>query len=126
MRKTKEQIKAINPYIWTSSDKSKFRATKPWKDFTKGLKEERCTCEICGNDNTKKLVVHHKYLNDDYRSYTNLDPERFVVLCQLCHKYIHRLGAMYNRKRNPPSSPNKWLRKMVDEMIILPEVDKGI
>lgn len=107
-----------NLYVWNTAQKSKFRKSPVWIEFREKLKTERCTCELCGNDNTKKLVVHHRYLNDDSRSYSNLSPERFLVLCQLCHKYIHRLAASANRKKNPIEIKLKELKEFIKFAVI--------
>lgn len=113
MKKTK------NEGIWTTKDKSAFRRSKEWKEHTIKMKELRGNkCEICGNTNVKKLVVHHRHMSDSKASYTNLDPERFMVLCQLCHKYVHRLAAMYNRKKNPPDCPDSHLKSLIERTVI--------
>lgn len=118
-RKKKSVLKVINPNIWTSKDKSAFRKTPEWKNFTKELKEERGNrCEFCGIDTGRALVVHHKYLSDDKRNYTKLEKSRFLVLCPLCHKSIHRWHTTWNRKRNPVTPPYKELYDIVETMVI--------
>lgn len=119
MPKKKSVLKTINPNIWTSADKSKFRKTPEWKNFTKELKEERGNkCEFCGIDTGRSLVVHHIYLSDDKRNYTKLEPSRFKVLCPLCHKSIHRWHTTWNRKHKPIEAPFKAIFDIVETMVI--------
>lgn len=115
----KNILKNVDSFIWTSKDKSAFRKTPEWKNFTKEIKEERGNkCEFCGIDTGKSLVVHHKYLSNDKRNYTKLEKDRFFVLCPLCHKSIHRWHATWNRKRKPATPPYKAIFDIVEKMVI--------
>lgn len=68
-----------------NKDKENFRKTKEWISFSKKLREERPYCELCGCK-SKTLQVHHM----DEKNYTDLNPEKFMVLCHSCHSYISR------------------------------------
>jgi hypothetical protein len=61
--------------------------TNPHCDCTRfNLKEEKIKCEICGNDNSKVIVVHHivpKAFQGD-----NSD-DNMMSVCANCHKEIH-------------------------------------
>jgi len=56
-----------------------------WVNFRQNTIEERgCKCEQCGA--TDNLVVHHK----TYSNLGNEKPEDVLVLCDECHKEIHK------------------------------------
>lgn len=81
----------------TSAEKSKFRTTKTWKDFTKKLKSERDSkCECCGCK-SKRLAVHHIFPEN----YTDLNPNRFALLCSRCHKNVSFLERI---------KPENWIK----------------
>ena len=70
-----------------SKEKTQFRRTSKWKNWCKYLKKKRGEiCECCGT-HTKKLQCHHMAEWD----YTNLKEDRFVLLCNTCHKSVSRL-----------------------------------
>ena len=62
--------------------------------------------------------MHHKYLSDDKRNYTKLEPDRFFVLCPLCHNTIHRWHTTWNRKKNPVKPSHMELYEIVSKMVI--------
>lgn len=77
--------------------KTKYRASKEWKDFRKSIILERGTyCECCGKK-TKALQLHHK----DPEHYDVLEKERFALLCSLCHQAVSDLERIKpeNRKK---------------------------
>ena len=76
-----------------------FLRSKTWKDFRQSLLKERgAMCALCGQKYTGKYVktlhVHHLFPDD----YTNLDPQRFTILCKPCHKYWHRILRRHSGK----------------------------
>ena len=70
------------------TERDAFRRTARWQIF-RGLicSQRNNTCELCGKryENATHLNVHHRYVTQ----YTNLNPERFMVVCRLCHDFIH-------------------------------------
>ena len=66
-----------------------FRATPQWAIFRKYmLASHNCTCDFCGKkyNRVQYLDVHHKFRTD----YKNLDPSRFMLLCKICHVFLHK------------------------------------
>ena len=82
-----------------NSYKESVRRTKAWKDFSKRLRTERPFCELCWKK-SKTLQVHHM----DEEHYTDLDPNKFMVLCSSCHKYI----TQFERLRHIESYNPLW------------------
>jgi len=73
-----------------NKDKTAFRRTKRWIDFSKRLREESGgICSCCGTK-SKTLQVHHMKPNE----YDNLNPELFAVLCRACHQEVERLSRI--------------------------------
>lgn len=80
-----------------SKEKAAFRKTSKWKNWCKYLKNKRGTiCECCGTS-TKRLSVHHMAEWD----YKTLKEDRFVVLCNMCHKCVSRLEQI---------KPENWIK----------------
>ena len=80
-----------------NEEKNEFRRSKEWKMFRKKLIEERGTyCQCCGKK-TKILDCHHA----DEEHYKDLDPDKFFLVCKLCHKCISALEQIKpeNRKK---------------------------
>ena len=80
-----------------NEEKNAYRRTKEWKDWRKRLLEERGTyCQCCGKK-TKILDCHHA----DEEHYKDLDPDKFFLVCKLCHKCISALEHIKpeNRKK---------------------------
>lgn len=76
-----------------------FLRTKTWGAFRKQLLKERgAMCALCGQryygKNIKTLHCHHL----DPSDYTNLDPQKFAILCKPCHKYWHRILRRHSGK----------------------------
>lgn len=70
-----------------NKDKEAFRRSKTWQDFRKDLIQKRGTyCQCCGVK-TKILDCHHA----DEEHYTDLNPDKFFLVCKLCHKCISAL-----------------------------------
>lgn len=79
-----------NKKVIGNKAKTEYRRTKEWKDFRKRLIEERGTyCDCCGKK-TKLLDCHHA----DEEHYKDLDPEKFFLLCKLCHKCVTSLESI--------------------------------
>jgi len=94
----------------TSKEKSKFRASKKWKDFRRKLMEERgAVCELCGTKYSGKrrrmIQVHH--LDPD--NYTDLRPEKFVLLCSLDHTLVERISKKILSKNIELPNKSVWL-----------------
>ena len=71
-----------------SSDKTKFRSKKVWKNFrTNLLKARDFTCEISGFRRKKGLNIHHH----DEENYEDLTEAKFSVLTSAEHDLIERL-----------------------------------
>lgn len=70
-----------------NKDKTTFRRTKRWLSFRKQLIEERGQiCQCCGKK-TKILDCHHA----DEEHYDDLNPDKFFLVCKMCHKCISDL-----------------------------------
>ena len=76
-----------------TSDKTKFRQSKAWKQFRLAVivSVQGC-CELCGTQykgkRLKMLQVHH--LNPD--DYFNITTGKFAVLCSSCHDLVERMA----------------------------------
>jgi hypothetical protein len=72
-----------------NKEKTAFRRTKQWKDFRKKLIGERGQfCQCCGKK-TKLLQLHHA--DGSLENYRSLEPEKFWLLCAMCHKCVTAL-----------------------------------
>jgi 5-methylcytosine-specific restriction endonuclease McrA len=95
--------------------KDAFRRTKAWKDFRLSLIEKaQFSCQLCGTHYSgkakRKLQVHHLYPED----YTNLDPNRFRVLCSEDHKLVERIACKFLAKNPKIENLEKWLSLLSD------------
>ncbi len=80
-----------------NEEKNQFRRSNEWKNFRKKLIQERGTyCECCGKK-TKLLDCHHA----DGEHYDDLNPDKFFLVCKLCHKCISSLEQI---------KPENWYR----------------
>lgn len=72
----------------TGKEKTRFRGTVAWKRHRLAMvKGAESRCELCGIKKTAKgLDVHHL----DPGNYTDLNPDKFKVLCTDCHAYVER------------------------------------
>jgi hypothetical protein len=78
----------------TSSDRTKFRQTKDWKQLRQKLKEERRVDYLTQKKLLKGFNLHHLDLNPDH--YTNIsDPENFLCLNKKSHDCLHFLYNYY-------------------------------
>lgn len=70
--------------------KRDFRASKPWKEFRKDLKEKQKIDPLSKRKLTKMTNCHHRDLDEN--NYTDLsNEEHFVMLNNYSHKTIHYL-----------------------------------
>ena len=69
--------------------KSKFRATKEWKEFRKMIIIEQKVDLITGSKLTKMANCHHLDLNEE--NYQNLNRDNFIALNPKSHEVIHFL-----------------------------------
>lgn len=76
----------------TSEEKTKFRRTKIWKDYTKYFLDKYKYCCFCG---AKATLLHHKYQDD----YTLLEDDRFLPFCNADHRMCHRIGQKKNKSK---------------------------
>lgn len=86
-----------------SADKSEFRKTKVWIEFSRNYREKVGKCECCGKK-AKVLQLHHAVPDD----YENLDPKNFWVLCSMCHKVVSFL------ERVKPENYGRYNPKFVE------------
>lgn len=69
--------------------KSKFRATKEWKEFRKMIIQEQKVDLITGSKLTKMANCHHLDMNAE--NYQNLIRDNFIALNPKSHDVIHFL-----------------------------------
>jgi len=93
-----------------SKEKTKFRSSKEWKDFRRQLIKERGPqCELCGTKYSGKrlrmIQVHHLDPDD----YTNLNPDKFVLLCSGCHDLVERISKKILSKNTELLHKSLWM-----------------
>lgn len=78
--------------------KTKFRASKKWKDFRHSkYVEQGGKCPVCGMKLGKTANLHHIDLRaENYQDLSNSN--NFVFLCRTCHEFIHYKLKSYIRK----------------------------
>lgn len=69
--------------------KSKFRATKEWKEFRKMIIQEQKVDPITGSKLTKMANCHHLDMSEE--NYQNLIRDNFIALNPKSHDVIHFL-----------------------------------
>jgi len=90
-----------------AAEHTKFRSTTRWREFRSRLLEERgYRCELCGTKKKKGLQIHHL----DPEHYTDLSPEKFVILDSACHDLVERLAIKLKGSKSK-DIPNleKWI-----------------
>ena len=97
------------------SVKTKFRATKKWKEFRDHMRELQKTDPVTGQKLTRLANLHHCDLNEEhYEDLSNED--NFVFLNQMTHKCVHFLFSK--------SKPKQW-RERIERLIpILEKMEK--
>jgi len=93
-----------------SQEKKKFRTSKEWKKFRQRLLSERGPqCELCGTRYSGKrkryLQVHH--LDPD--NYTDLNPDKFVLLCSSDHEMVERVSRKIMSKNTQLKNKELWI-----------------
>jgi hypothetical protein len=99
----------------TFTEHTRFRALKVWKEFRKAIIETRGPyCELCGGEyrgkKVKQLQLHHL----DPANYTVLDPIKFKLLCNSCHRHIIERLSKKLRGKNGVKNKEKWLALIED------------
>lgn len=80
----KDKIDKNNNSYWNYEDR-RSNKYKNWKKEV--LKRDNFTCQKCGSKNN--LVVHHiKYFSKNKN--LRFDIDNGIVLCNLCHKEVHK------------------------------------
>jgi hypothetical protein len=97
------------------SAKTKFRATKKWKEFRDHMREKQKVDPVTGQKLTRMANLHHCLL--DETKYDDLSNEdNFVFLNQMTHKVVH----WFFTKSKP-----KQLRERLENIIpILEKMEK--
>lgn len=96
-------------------DKTKFRASKKWKEFRDKMRKEQKTDPITGAKLTRMANLHHLDLNEDH--YEDLsDKSHFVFLNQMDHKIVHALFLK--------SKPKEWRKRILALITILKKMEK--
>ena len=86
--------------------KSKFRASKKWKDFRDKKRKEQKLDPVTGAKLTRQANLHH--LDLDEAKYEDLSNEdNFIFLNQATHKVVHYFFLK--------STPTEW-RKRIEEI----------
>lgn len=78
-----------------SEKRAEFRQTQEWKDFRKALREEQKIDPVTQSKLTPTANCHH--IDQRIENYSNLDPERFVMLNKKTHTVIHFLFTYYKK-----------------------------
>jgi len=95
--------------------KTKFRASKEWKEFRDRMREKQKVDPVTGAKLTRMANLHHKDL--DEANYTDLsDEDDFVFVNQMTHKCIHFLFSK--------SKPKEWRRRIEKLIEILEDMER--
>ena len=87
--------------------KTKFRASKEWKDFRHKIREKQQVDPVTGARLTRQANLHHLDLDEDH--YEDLsDESHFVFLNHATHKVIHYFFLK--------SKPKEW-RKRIERLV---------
>ena len=96
------------------NDKTKFRASKKWKDFRDEMRKEQKTDPVTGQKLTRMANLHHKDMDDShYEDLSNKD--NFVFLNQMTHKCVHFLFSKVH--------PKQWRERIAALTTILEEME---
>lgn len=84
-----------NPNLTDEDRKRSRNITGYGKFISNVLERDNYTCQCCGNENTQKLVVHHK---DAYHwcKERRIDESNGIVLCEDCHIEFHKTYGYQN------------------------------
>lgn len=97
--------------------KTKFRASKKWKDFRDRMREKQKVDPVTGAKLTRCANLHHKVLTDEESVYTDIsDEDNFVFVNQMTHKVIHFLFSK--------SKPGEWRSRIARLVEILEDMEE--
>lgn len=100
--------------MYTQKNKTKFRASKKWKEFRDKKRKEQKVDPITGAKLTRMANLHHLDLNEEH--YEDLsDESHFVFLNQAMHKTVHALFLK--------SKPREWRKRVLALIKILKEME---
>lgn len=100
--------------MYTQKDKTKFRASKKWKEFRDRKRKEQKVDPITGAKLTRMANLHHLDLNEEH--YEDLsDESNFIFLNQAMHKVVHALFLK--------SKPREWRKRVLALIKILKEME---
>lgn len=100
--------------MYTQKDKTKFRASKKWKEFRDRKRKEQKVDPITGAKLTRMANLHHLDLDETH--YEDLsDESHFVFLNQAMHKTVHALFLK--------SKPREWRKRVLALINILKEME---
>jgi len=103
--------------------KTKFRQSRPWKDFKKEKYiESGKTDFITGHKLRKMWQLHHRNL--DEKKYQNLRGDWFLCCNNLTHKVIHWLWTYYKKDPQIIDRLKSEMEKMAEINGILPISEK--
>lgn len=95
--------------LMTSKEKTKFRQTQKWKVFRAFfLKKTNSSCELCGSVYSGKrkrmLQLHHR----DPDNYTDLNPEKFRLICSGCHEMVEKISKKVLSNNSSLVNKEEW------------------
>lgn len=97
------------------SKKTKFRATKKWKEFRNHMRELQKTDPVTGQKLTKLFNLHHLDLDEEhYEDISNED--NFICLNQKTHECVHFFFSK--------SKPKQWRERLKRIIPILKKMEK--
>lgn len=97
------------------SKKTKFRATKKWKEFRNHMRELQKTDPVTGQKLSKLFNLHHLDLNEEhYEDISNED--NFICLNQKTHACVHFFFSK--------SKPKQWRERLKRIIPILKKMEK--
>lgn len=80
----------------------KYLRSKHWLSLRKQLIHKNTVCEIC-NKKVAPLQLHHK----TYRNLGNESVKDFLILCEDCHKFVHKQKDLINNTSHNKKSKKK-------------------
>ena len=99
--------------------KTKFRSSKPWKEFRDKKRKEQQFDPITGAKLTRMANLHHCDLNEEhYEDLSNED--NFVFLNQASHKVVH-----YFFLKSKPSEWRKRIERIIPILEKMEELNSG-
>lgn len=100
--------------MYTQKDKTKFRASKKWKEFRDRKRREQKVDPITGAKLTRLANLHHLDLNETH--YEDLsDESHFVFLNRKTHETVHFLFSK--------SQPRQWRKRVLALIKILKKME---